>query len=86
MRIRIRHETTYTYDSPLNALIQVLRVMPRSHDGQTVRYWNVDVNTDAVLKAGEDAFGNITHVLNLAGPFTRVALVTEGEVDRKSVV
>jgi transglutaminase-like putative cysteine protease len=81
MRIRVRHETTYTYDSPLTSLIQVLRLTPRSHDGQTVRYWNVDVNADAVLKAGEDAFGNITHMLNLTGPLTSVALVTEGEVD-----
>ena len=39
MRIHIRHVTTYTYDQPATAVIQLLRLTPRNYAGQTVRRW-----------------------------------------------
>ena len=36
MRIRISHETDYSYDTPATGVIQMLRLTPRNHDGQYV--------------------------------------------------
>ena len=42
MRIRITHETTYRYSDPVKSAIQLLRLTPRGHDGQTVLSWAID--------------------------------------------
>ncbi|TAL01704.1 MAG: transglutaminase family protein [Rhodospirillaceae bacterium] len=81
MRINIQHQITCAFDSPIPSLIQILRLTPRTYDGQFVRRWQIDVDIDAVLKAREDSFGNITHVLTLAGPFTELTIAVDGEVE-----
>ena len=67
MRIRIAHETVYRYETPAKSVIQTLRLTPRSHDGQHVIGWRIDVDQDVKLSEVEDAFGNITHVFSAVG-------------------
>lgn len=89
MRIFIRHRTHYAYGSPAKAIMQLLRLTPRNHDGQSVKHWRIDLNCDGTLKAGEDPFGNLTHTLALAGPISEVEVAVEGEVeteDRHGIV
>jgi len=81
MRIRIKHETVYAYDQPARGLIQLLRLMPRDFDGQHVLRWRIEPDTDARLKLGEDAFGNLVHTLAAAGPLERIAIRVTGEVE-----
>lgn len=81
MRIKIRHATTYSYANPAASALQLLRLTPRSHDGQFVRRWRVGVDTDARLEKSEDAFGNTTHLVFLEGPLRQVEILIEGEVD-----
>jgi len=81
MRIRVRHATHYRYDTPAQNALQLLRLTPRSHDGQFVRRWRVAVDADARLVKSEDAYGNITHLVFIAGPLDSVEIVIEGEVD-----
>jgi transglutaminase-like putative cysteine protease len=81
MRIRISHETRYHYDAPISGVIQTLRLTPRSHDGQYVVRWRIDVSEDCRLDAHEDAFGNITHTFTADGPFNALTVSVEGEVD-----
>jgi len=81
MRIRVRHETTYSYGAPARSALQLLRLTPRSHDAQFVRSWRVEVDTDARLERDEDAYGNITHTVFIEGPVERVAVAVQGEVD-----
>ena len=81
MRIRISHETRYHYDAPAAGVIQTLRLTPRSHDGQYVVQWRIDVTDDCRLDAHEDAFGNITHTFTAEGPFAELGVQVEGEVD-----
>jgi transglutaminase-like putative cysteine protease len=81
MRIKVRHETNYTYADAASSALQLLRLTPRSHDGQFVRRWRVGVDTDARLDKSEDAYGNLTHLVFLHGPLTEVRIVIEGEVD-----
>jgi transglutaminase-like putative cysteine protease len=81
MRIRISHATTYHYEMPPTAVTQMLRLMPRSHDGQYVVNWRIDLSQDCLLHQHEDAFGNLTHSFTADGPFTQLSITVEGEID-----
>ena len=81
MRIRVDHATTYRYATPARSVIQVLRLTPRSHEGQDVIRWRVNLDADAPLERGEDSLGNITQTLFVTGPVTELVLRVEGEVE-----
>ena len=81
MRIRITHRTAYSYGEAPASAVQVLRLAPRSHASQRVARWWIDLDGEGRLKAGEDAFGNIVHVLSVGGPIEQLAVTAEGEVD-----
>ena len=83
MRIRVSHQTIYDYTPPAKSLIQTLRLTPRNHEGQYVVNWRIDVDADAEsrLKAGEDAFANITHSLTVSGPIETLTVTVEGVVE-----
>jgi transglutaminase-like putative cysteine protease len=83
MRIKVRHETRYTYDEPAANALQLLRMTPRPHEGQFVRRWRVTVDADARLERSEDAYGNITHLVFLHGPLSEATITIEGEVDTR---
>src|SRR5471032_2153987 len=81
MRIRISHATTYHYETPPNGVTQILRLTPRNHDGQYVVDWRIDISGDCILHQHEDAFGNITHSFTAEGPFDKLSITVDGEVE-----
>jgi transglutaminase-like putative cysteine protease len=81
MRLKIRHDTHYAYARPAQFAVQILRLMPRSHDGQFVRNWRVEIDADCRLDRAEDAFGNIVHTFTVDGPIPEMKISAEGEVD-----
>ncbi|WP_374379454.1 transglutaminase domain-containing protein [Dongia sp.] len=81
MLIHVRHRTRYTYDHPVQSMIQALRLSPRNHEGQYVRRWQIDVDHDGTLRPGEDSFGNVLHMLSLDGPLSSLTITVEGEVE-----
>lgn len=81
MRIRVRHATTYTYDTPADGVIQALRLTPGDHDGQQVLSWRIDVDVDGRLRETHDGFGNILHLFYADGPVRQLTLRVTGEVD-----
>lgn len=81
MRIRIAHETVYRYEKPAKSVIQTLRLAPRSHDGQHVIRWRINVDQDVRLSEIEDAFGNVGHVFSAAGSIETMRVTVEGEVE-----
>lgn len=81
MLIRVRHETIYRYADPAKSAIQRLALTPRSHDGQHVLDWRIDIDRDCRLRDGEDAFGNIVHSFSVDGPLETLTTVVEGEVE-----
>ena len=81
MRIRVHHQTTYAYDRPAQSMVQLLRLTPRDHEGQYVRRWRIDLDEGGVLRAREDAFGNVLHVLSASGNFSSFTLSVDGEVE-----
>jgi transglutaminase-like putative cysteine protease len=85
MRIRITHETTYRYSEPVKSAVQMLRLTPRGHDGQTILSWAIDTDCDARLMRREDWYGNITHSLYATGPIDHISLRVVGEVETADV-
>lgn len=81
MRIRIAHDTRYTYGQPARSVLQLLRLTPRAHDGQHVVAWRIDPNVEGRLRAGEDRFGNILHVFEADEPVAELHIRVSGEVD-----
>ena len=84
MRLRIAHTTVRRYDPPATGVIQVLRLTPRNHEGQSVIRWCIDVSADVRLAAHEDAFGNLIHVFTADGPFDSLAVDVDGEVQTEN--
>ncbi len=81
MRINIRHVTRYTYEEPARSVVQLLRLTPRSHDGQHVAQWRIDIDVDGRLRQGEDGFGNIVHRLYVERAIEALAITVTGTVD-----
>jgi transglutaminase-like putative cysteine protease len=81
MRIRITHETVYSYSEPVKSAIQLLRLTPRGYEGQTVLSWSLDVDCEARLLRREDWYGNIGHSLFVAGPIEQITLRVAGEIE-----
>ncbi|MGA7515681.1 MAG: transglutaminase family protein, partial [Pseudolabrys sp.] len=54
---------------------------PRDHEGQHVLSWRIDLSEDCLLHQHEDAFGNIIHSFTAEGPFDRLSVEVDGEVD-----
>jgi transglutaminase-like putative cysteine protease len=81
MRLRVTHETTYTYRTPANSVTQLLHMEPRGHDGQFVVEWRVEIDHDSRLWLATDAFGNNVHSFTLAGPVSSLTITAAGEVE-----
>ncbi len=83
MRIRVEHRTTYRYRPAAKSVLQVLRLTPRSHEGQNVVRWRVSAEADGEvqLRRGEDALGNTTQTAFVQGPVSELTLNVEGEVN-----
>ena len=81
MLIRIAYLTTYNYDRPAKTVVQQLRLTPRPHDGQHITRWRVEIDADGRLRPGEDALGNVSHSLFVAGPVSRLTVTVIGEVE-----
>ncbi|RVT94519.1 transglutaminase family protein [Sphingomonas crocodyli] len=89
MRILISHRTEYRFTEPQARVVQLLRMTPDSHLGQSVVDWRIEVDCDARLKSRRDGFGNIVSMLYLEGPIDCIGLSVTGEVlteDRAGVV
>ena len=81
MRLTVRHHLGYGFRDPARNVTRILRLTPRSFEGQHVVSWQIDVDTDCVLKAGEDGFGNLTHTFTAKGPVERLGITVVGEIE-----
>ena len=81
MRIRIAHETTFTYAPSARTLIYNLRLTPRSFDAQYVLRWRITTDIDGTLRHSENSLGNIVHSLSYTKPVERFTVSAIGEVE-----
>ncbi|MCX5496980.1 transglutaminase family protein [Kaistia dalseonensis] len=81
MRLRIVHETAYSYDPPATGAIQTLRLTPRGHDGQFVINWRIEVDHDCRLDTASDPFGNVVQSFTTEGRLDGLVITALGEVE-----
>jgi transglutaminase-like putative cysteine protease len=81
MRIEVGYVTRYEYEIAAKLVVQHLRMTPRGHDGQHIRRWRIETDSDAKLVPSEDCFGNATHGHSVAGPVKRLAIRVTGEAE-----
>jgi transglutaminase-like putative cysteine protease len=89
MRLFVSHLTEYRFTEPQARLIQLLRLTPSSHSGQSVVRWTIEVDRDARMKRARDGYGNETTMLYVDGPIEAIAITVSGEVlteDRAGVI
>lgn len=84
MKLRILHETRYTYDSPVRYSAQYLRLTPRDTARQRVSSWELDTPGQPVRT--QDGFGNILHVLTLDKPVSEIVIRARGTVETSRTV
>jgi transglutaminase-like putative cysteine protease len=80
MRLRITHETVFSFETPATYAIQTLRLTPRGSAQQYVSDWRIDVSRDCRLAQIEDPFGNVTTSFSIDGPIEELSIVASGEV------
>ncbi|HYC03965.1 MAG TPA: transglutaminase family protein [Azospirillaceae bacterium] len=80
MRLTIRHETRYAFDTPLRSVAQLLRLTPSDHAGQTVLSWRVAAGGED-LPGFEDGYGNRCHLLTRRGTVRDLIVTVQGEVE-----
>jgi transglutaminase-like putative cysteine protease len=84
MKLRILHETRYTYDSPVRYSAQYLRLTPRDTARQRVLAWELDTPGQPV--GTQDGYGNILHVLTLDKPVSEIVIRARGTVETSRTV
>ncbi|WP_152205384.1 transglutaminase family protein [Marinobacter changyiensis] len=79
MRLRIKHDTTYRYESPISGSIQYIRLRPRNTTQQRVVEWHLHTPGDTSQMI--DGFGNQVTVMTLDDEFSEITLTAEGTVE-----
>jgi transglutaminase-like putative cysteine protease len=89
MHLRIRNDIRFAFPMAARNLTVLLRLSPRSHEGQHVTGVRIDADIDCSLRVGQDAFGNVTHSFSAAGPldgFTVTAVCRVETYDAAGIV
>ncbi|NVD36494.1 transglutaminase family protein [Marinobacter lutaoensis] len=79
MRLHIKHNTNYTYETPVQNSIQYLRLTPRNTPQQRILEWTL--TTPGETSQMTDGFGNLVTVMTLDEPVSDITLTAEGVVD-----
>lgn len=89
MRLHVLHRSEYRFSEPQARLVQLLRLTPANHAGQSVVAWAIEVDRDARLRRQRDGYGNDVTMLYVDGPLDRITVAVRGEVlteDRAGVL
>jgi transglutaminase-like putative cysteine protease len=81
MRLSIRHETRYSYETPVSYSIQRLHLTPPAFASQRVISWSIDAPGIAEALRYTDGFGNMVQLVTASGRFDTLTVVAEGEID-----
>lgn len=78
MKLELRHEMRYAYETPVRSLTQYLRLTPCDTARQKVLEWKLEAPGDLVRT--RDGYGNVLHVLTLDRPISELVVVARGRV------
>lgn len=85
MRLSVRHETVFDYDSPLSYSAQRLHLWPCDYDAQKTVSWRIIAPGIETALSYTDGFGNHVHMVTIGQIEGPVAVVAEGVVDVSDV-
>lgn len=83
MKLKIIHETSYSYDAPVEALAQSLRLTPSSHEGQRIGEWRVSVSGGQLGASFRDGAGDWIEGWTVRGPIDVVTVTIEGLIETR---
>lgn len=83
MKLKITHETSYSYDSPVAALVQSLRLTPSVHEGQRVTDWKISVTDGQRGAAFRDGAGDWIEGWTVRGPVETVTVSINGLIETR---
>ncbi len=81
MRLTVRHDTLYQFETPMRFVTQSHRLRPAGNASQTVLDWTVSAE-GAVFGAGfVDGAGDSISTMTVQGPVERIAVKVDGVVE-----
>jgi len=84
VKLKLVHETRYTYDSTVRFSTQYLRLTPRDTARQRVLEWKLETSGQAVRT--HDGYGNVLHVLTIDKPFAEIRIKAAGTIETAPTV
>jgi transglutaminase-like putative cysteine protease len=82
MRYRIRHRTTYRYDTPANLCHNEARLRPLDLPGQRCLKWRLVIEPEPEFhRARRDSFGNHIDYFSIQRPHPQLVISAESEVE-----
>jgi transglutaminase-like putative cysteine protease len=82
MRYRIRHRTTYRYDTPANLCHNEARLRPLDLPGQRCLKWKLTIDPDPEFhRTRRDSFGNHIDYFSIQRPHPELVITAESEVE-----
>src|SRR5271169_2872162 len=82
MRFRIKHTTRYVYERPASHSHNDVRLTPIDAPDQKRVAFSLDVMPAAEISEYRDAFGNLTHSIDIQPPHTELIISSSSVVDR----
>ena len=83
MKLKITHETRYSYDTPVQALVQSLRLTPSVYEGQRVGDWQISVSGGQRGAAFRDGAGDWIEGWTVRGPVEVLTVTIDGLVETR---
>ncbi len=80
MKLHVRHETRYDYETPVRSSIQRLYLTPATFATQKIISWKIEAPGIDKALAYIDGFGNQVHVITSHGLHDHVTVVAHGVV------
>ncbi len=81
MRIALRHVTRLEYDADVVESVMDARLGPRSDEDQRWGRFELRTSPASAVRRFADAFGNIGHLISIAGPHDHLEVTTTGEIE-----
>jgi transglutaminase-like putative cysteine protease len=83
MRLRLLHQTRYTYDAPVPYALQRLRLVPQPSRTQSVLSWELEMKGATEEVRFFDHFGNDTRLISVSGEPHAIEITARGEVETR---
>jgi len=81
MRLKIEHQTVYTFDTPVSYGLQQLRKTPKSARCQNVLHWETQVSGGVKEVSFDDHHHNVTELVSFVPGTQELSVTSRGEVD-----